>query len=205
MFEANKGDLREIEVNPGLLSQNPGTIKTNLQTFKDGAGKHFWGWLEGGGAAIWITFVRLNEKLDVEAGWEMHDVGGDREKDDTWSLLVHDDQVDFAWWGHGQDGNRHAGYQEVDMDILGWTPVTAQAGGNIAPGPCDAQGRPYFLPNNPLTRGQVAKIVSNAVGFNEPVPADTWTFADVPPGSTFHDFVERLAARHIMGGYPCRP
>jgi hypothetical protein len=27
--------------------------------------------------------------------------------------------------------------------------------------PCDSENRPYFRPNNPLTRGQTSKIVSN--------------------------------------------
>ena len=33
--------------------------------------------------------------------------------------------------------------------------------------PCDAQHRPYFRPYNNATRGQIAKIVSNAMGFND--------------------------------------
>jgi hypothetical protein len=28
-------------------------------------------------------------------------------------------------------------------------------------------------------------------------------FADVPTGSTFYDWVQRLAQRSIMSGYPC--
>jgi len=60
---------------------------------------------------------------------------------------------------------------------------------------------PYFRPNNNATRGQISKIVSNAAGFT--VPAVGQTFQDVPPGSTFYDFIERLASRGVMGGYPC--
>jgi hypothetical protein len=58
-----------------------------------------------------------------------------------------------------------------------------------------------FRPNNPVTRGQLAKIVSNSAGFNEPVSGQT--FEDVPPGSTFYEFVERLASREVMSGYAC--
>ncbi len=58
-----------------------------------------------------------------------------------------------------------------------------------------------FRPGNNVTRGQIAKIVSNGAGFAEPV--STWTFEDVPPGSTFYIFTERLASRGIMQGYPC--
>jgi hypothetical protein len=61
--------------------------------------------------------------------------------------------------------------------------------------------RPYFRPNSTATRGQLAKIVSNAAGFNEPVIGQT--FQDVVVGSTFYDFVERLVSRGVMSGYPC--
>jgi hypothetical protein len=67
--------------------------------------------------------------------------------------------------------------------------------------PCDPNNNNYFRPGNDVTRGQIAKIVSNAAGFNEPVTGQT--FEDVPPGSTFYDFIERLANRGVMQGYPC--
>jgi poly(hydroxyalkanoate) depolymerase family esterase len=58
-----------------------------------------------------------------------------------------------------------------------------------------------FRPGSNVTRGQVSKIVANAAGFNEQVSGQT--FEDVAPGSTYHPYIERLAARHILGGYPC--
>jgi hypothetical protein len=67
--------------------------------------------------------------------------------------------------------------------------------------PCDPANNPYFRPNNNVTRGQIAKIVSNSAGFQEPVSGQT--FEDVPPGSTFYDFIERLVSRQIMSGYAC--
>jgi hypothetical protein len=81
--------------------------------------------------------------------------------------------------------------------------------GYIAGYPCDGAGEPcvppsnlpYFRPNANATRGQISKIVSNAAGFVEPVSGQT--FEDVPPGSTFYDFIERLASRGVMSGYPC--
>jgi hypothetical protein len=57
--------------------------------------------------------------------------------------------------------------------------------------PCDPGNDPYFRPNSNITRGQIAKVVSNAAGFDETVTGQT--FEDVPPGSTFYTFVERLA------------
>jgi hypothetical protein len=68
--------------------------------------------------------------------------------------------------------------------------------------PCVPPGNlPYFRPNANATRGQISKIVANAAGFIEPVSGQT--FEDVPPGSTFYDFIERLASRNVMQGYPC--
>lgn len=67
--------------------------------------------------------------------------------------------------------------------------------------PCNGGNEPYFRPNNNVTRGQIAKIVANAAGFAD--PATIQTFEDVPLGSTFYEFVERLAARSVIGGYAC--
>ncbi len=73
--------------------------------------------------------------------------------------------------------------------------------------PCGAPGEPcpgtYFRPGNNVTRGQVSKIVASAATFTDPVPSTQHTFQDVPPGSTFALWVERLSTRGIIGGYPC--
>ncbi|HVG00373.1 MAG TPA: S-layer homology domain-containing protein [Chloroflexia bacterium] len=68
---------------------------------------------------------------------------------------------------------------------------------------CEPDGRAYFRPNANSTRGQITKIVANAAGFNEPVPAGSQTFTDVAPGSPFYEFVQRLTSRAVMAGYPC--
>jgi N-acetylneuraminic acid mutarotase len=60
-----------------------------------------------------------------------------------------------------------------------------------------------FRPNSEVTRGQLAKIVSNTAGFNDLSPANTQSFADVPIGSTFHMYIERMASRGIISGYAC--
>ncbi|HET9495368.1 MAG TPA: S8 family serine peptidase [Chloroflexia bacterium] len=69
--------------------------------------------------------------------------------------------------------------------------------------PCNTNDDPYFRPNAYVTRGQLAKIVSESAGFDEEIPPSTWTFTDVPYGSTFWVWVERLADREVMAGYPC--
>ncbi len=58
-----------------------------------------------------------------------------------------------------------------------------------------------FKPNNKVTRGQLAKIVANAAGLTDPPGAQM--FQDVPPGSTFYDYVQRLASHGYMSGYQC--
>jgi hypothetical protein len=68
--------------------------------------------------------------------------------------------------------------------------------------PCVApDNRPYFRPNNDVTRGQLSKIVSGAAGWTETPTGQT--FQDVAVGSTFYVYVERVASRGIVSGYPC--
>ncbi|HEY0069259.1 MAG TPA: S-layer homology domain-containing protein [Chloroflexia bacterium] len=67
--------------------------------------------------------------------------------------------------------------------------------------PCLGSGDPYFRPGHDITRGQLAKIVSNSAGFIDQ-PAGQ-TFEDIPPSEPFYPFIERLAIRHDIGGYPC--
>ena len=81
--------------------------------------------------------------------------------------------------------------------------------GIISGYPCGGAGehcvaptnRPYFRVNASATRGQITKIVANAAGYSEPVSGQT--FQDVPPSHTFYLWIQRLAARGIMGGYNC--
>lgn len=72
--------------------------------------------------------------------------------------------------------------------------------GYTSPADCPS-GAPCFKPGNNVTRGQIAKIVSNAAGFTDTISEQK--FEDILPGSTFFDFVQRLAAHNVMSGYPC--
>jgi hypothetical protein len=65
---------------------------------------------------------------------------------------------------------------------------------------CDT-GNPCFGPGNPVTRGQLSKIASNAAGFNEGTGEQQ--YQDVPQGSTFFDYIWRLTSRGYVNGYPC--
>jgi hypothetical protein len=68
--------------------------------------------------------------------------------------------------------------------------------------PCVApNNRPYFRPNNNVTRGQLSKITSGAAGWTETPTGQT--FEDAPPASTFYLYIERMAVRGVISGYPC--
>lgn len=67
--------------------------------------------------------------------------------------------------------------------------------------PCDPENRPYFRPFNSATRGQLSKIVSNTAGYSE--DHTDQIFTDVPTTHPFYIWIERLATRAFIGGYPC--
>ncbi|MDQ3927830.1 MAG: PKD domain-containing protein, partial [Chloroflexota bacterium] len=61
-----------------------------------------------------------------------------------------------------------------------------------------------FHPDYNVSRGQLAKIVANSVGYMDVVTGQT--YEDVPPSfdaSSFYVYVERLSSLGVMGGYPC--
>lgn len=59
-----------------------------------------------------------------------------------------------------------------------------------------------FRPGNMITRGQVMKVISIAFELDAAIPGNN-TFADVPQGSTFFDYVEIGYAHELATGYPC--
>jgi subtilisin family serine protease len=78
--------------------------------------------------------------------------------------------------------------------IAGYPCATAGEG-------CDELNRPFFRPNNPATRGQIAKIVAISAAYGEDIPAAQQTFTDVPTDSPFWVYIERLAGRGVISGY----
>jgi hypothetical protein len=58
-----------------------------------------------------------------------------------------------------------------------------------------------FRPQNDITRGQIAKVVSNSAGLSGTPTGQTYT--DVPTTHTFYVWIERLTEEGVMGGYPC--
>jgi hypothetical protein len=71
-------------------------------------------------------------------------------------------------------------------------------------GPCvQPLNRPYFLPGNTLTRGQLAKIDAIAAGYDESIPATRQTFEDVDQNNTFRLYIERVYLHGAINGYQC--
>jgi hypothetical protein len=68
--------------------------------------------------------------------------------------------------------------------------------------PCDGQSRPYFRPNNPITRGQLSKVIALARAYPLGYPPAP-TFEDVPATGTFYLYIEALARSGLLLGYPC--
>ncbi|HEX8221423.1 MAG TPA: SBBP repeat-containing protein [Chloroflexia bacterium] len=89
----------------------------------------------------------------------------------------------------------------TNRGIVGGYPCPTRPGGGDE---CTPENPGLFKPNEHATRGQLAKIVSNAAGFSEAVSGQH--YADVPAegeGSQFYEWIMRLTGRYVMGGYPC--
>jgi subtilisin family serine protease len=69
-------------------------------------------------------------------------------------------------------------------------------------GPAERCPGQYFRPYLAITRAQMAKVVVVAKGWTLLSPGDA-SFTDVPLGSPLGAYVETIAARNIVTGYPC--
>jgi carboxypeptidase T len=90
-------------------------------------------------------------------------------------------------------------FSDVHSTDFFYTPVLYLACHGVVSGYADGTFRPY----NNTTRGQMAKIISNAVGYNDEIPPDQQTYEDVPPTHTFWLYIERITLHHAAAGYPC--
>jgi hypothetical protein len=88
----------------------------------------------------------------------------------------------------------------TDPEVYYYAPVYYLACYGVINGYSDGSFRPF----NPTTRGQLSKIVTLGFALPTQTPAPgTYTFSDVPPGSTFFAYIETAAARGLVGGYGC--
>jgi subtilisin len=102
-------------------------------------------------------------------------------------------------------------YEDVPVDspFYAWINRLSRRGymsgypcGTVPGEPCNApDNKPYFRPGNSATRGQLAKIVSNAAGYGDTPPDQLFT--DVAPDHPFYTWVQRLASRGYISGYAC--
>ncbi len=60
---------------------------------------------------------------------------------------------------------------------------------------------PCYLPNRPITRGQLTKLVVNAAQYPLVTPGGQ-TFSDVPPSNVFYLAIETAHAHGVINGYP---
>ncbi len=54
-----------------------------------------------------------------------------------------------------------------------------------------------------MTRGQAAKIISNAAAYADVIPPSQQTFKDVPTTSAFWVYIERVHLHGAISGYQC--
>ncbi|HKP53934.1 MAG TPA: S-layer homology domain-containing protein [Chloroflexia bacterium] len=89
-------------------------------------------------------------------------------------------------------------FSDVPSDHTFYPFVTCLVGRGVISGYSDCT----FRPSNEITRGQIAKVVSNAAGYNDNVTGRQ-TYADVTSSNSFWTWIERLAVHNVMGGYNC--
>ena len=74
--------------------------------------------------------------------------------------------------------------------------------GTVDAEPCNPpENRPYFRPFANATRGQLAKIVSNAAGLSG-TPTGVF-YTDVQEDNAFYTWIMRLTDLGVMSGYNC--
>jgi len=146
----------------------------------------------------------LNEVHGVSSDdvWAVGDRGMIHWNGSTWSQValsgVHAIAADEAW-AVGDVLLHYSGalFSDVPPGSTFYPYVQCLACRGIISGYSDGT----FRPGNDITRGQIAKMVSNSAGFSEdPGPQ---IYEDVPTGSPFYDWINRLSMRGHMGGYLC--
>jgi S-layer homology domain len=79
--------------------------------------------------------------------------------------------------------------------LSGYDPATCAAHG---------LGNPCYLPNLPITRAQLTKLVVNAAHYILYTPTGGPDFIDVPPSNVFYVSIETAYHYGVVNGYPGR-
>lgn len=89
-----------------------------------------------------------------------------------------------------------AAFADVPTTHLFYTEIGKLSGRGVTVG----AGNGNFLPDQPVTRQEMAAFIIRALGdFNPPTPASQ-RFLDVPPESPFYAFIDQLSVLGITGG-----
>ncbi len=152
-------------------------------------------WSDVPGPAIGV----LNDVHGVSSDdvWAVGDLGMVHWNGSTWSQ-VEDQQVKLSGvhaiaadeaWAVGDVLLHYSGalFSDVPPGSTFYPYVQCLACRGIISGYSDGT----FRPGNEITRGQIAKMVSNSAGFSE--DAGPQIYEDVPIGSPFYDWVNRLS------------
>jgi hypothetical protein len=72
--------------------------------------------------------------------------------------------------------------------------------------PCGGPFEPcpgaYFRPQNPIVRGQMAKIISNSANYTDNTVGRTASYYDEPSYETFFKYIERLVMHGVVAPFP---
>jgi len=109
----------------------------------------------------------------------------------------------YLTWGWTPSTPSTPSFRDVDSSYWAYTYIeTAYSQGIINGYPagspdCSGVGKPCFVPNASIRRGEIAKMVSNASGFNNNTTGRTPTYVDVDQSNVYFSYVERLVMNDV--------
>ncbi len=119
--------------------------------------------------------------------------------------------VDVKTFGWGAESPGSQYFTDVPPSYYAYKYVQIAHNHNIINGydhnTCAANGKadPCFLPEFTISRDQMAKYISNSANYTDNDVSSLTDFSDVPVGSLFHDYIERLYVHHVTSGANCTP
>jgi hypothetical protein len=90
-------------------------------------------------------------------------------------------------------------FTDVDVNNPFYVFIRCLACRNIVSGYSDGT----FRWGNPVTRGQLSKIIAGAAGYTDVIPTSRQSFQDVPNSNPFWYFIEQLFLHGAISGYTC--
>lgn len=112
---------------------------------------------------------------------------------------VHAVQMVLREMGVAKEGASNPGFVDMKPGTYGYDEVAKAVEMGFIHGETNAKGQKVFNPNGTLTRGQMAKILTEAYKITED---NDVTFTDVSARHWTKEYVSRLATANITVGYP---